>query len=123
MHQAIGANDLPAVDLTDTLVTQAYAENWYPRTEVRDNLATDACFIGCAWSRRNHNAFRIHLLDLPYPHLVVSIHQDLRPELAKVLHEIISEGVVVIDDQKHRFAYFRARSIARIAAIALLTLS
>ena len=48
MHQALSADDVPAVRFGDALMTEANAENRNLLTEVQDDFLADTCFARCA---------------------------------------------------------------------------
>src|SRR5207247_4921557 len=44
----------------------------------------------------------IHRLQLLHRDLVVPAHGHLRAQRAQVLHQVVGEGIVVVDDRDHR---------------------
>lgn len=122
MHESIGADDLTAVDLPDALMAEADSQRGPAWPEAGYHIAADSGFVRRAGSRGNHYSLRIHLLDLIEGHLVIPVHGNLCPEFAKILYQVVGERIVVIDYEEHLYS-IRARSMARIAAIALFTLS
>jgi hypothetical protein len=61
----------------------------------------DAGFLRGAGSGRKQDAFRVHRLDLSYGHFVVAANLHLGAQFAKVLDEVVSERIVVIEDEDH----------------------
>jgi hypothetical protein len=45
----------------------------------------------------------VHLLDLSYGDFVVAANLYLGAQFAKVLDEVVSERIVVIEDEDHKF--------------------
>ena len=128
MHDRLCAHDLPAIDLADRLVSEADAEDRRaPFAEAPHGLDRDPRLLRRARPRRDDEPVdlaleqRIDRLD------VVAHHLDARTELAEVLHEVVSEGIVVIDDHEpgatHQSMPSRARSSAFTSASDLLTVS
>src|SRR4030095_16398949 len=123
MHESGGSHDFSAEDFTDGLVSQAHAKNRRGFVEVSDNVLGDAGVYGSSRSGRNDDARGLEALDFFDRDLVVAMNAKLLTQLAKVLHEVVGEGVVVIDHQNHSSNPRCARLIARIKARDLLTVS
>ncbi len=101
MHQALGADDVTTINLADALVAEADAEDGGGGSQGLDDGAGNSRFIGRAGSGGNADAAGLERLDLREIHRVVANDFHFRPQLAEVLHEVVGEGVVVIDDQQH----------------------
>ena len=74
-------------------------------------------------ARRHDDAGGPEPLDLVRRDRVVPVDLELGPELAEVLHQVVGEGVVVVDHQQHQGLppVRPARSIAAMSARALAT--
>jgi hypothetical protein len=68
-----------------------------------DQFDADAGFLRGAGSGRKHDAFGVHRLDLSYGDFVVAANLYLGAQFAKVLDEVVSERIVVIEDEDHKF--------------------
>ena len=68
-----------------------------------DQFDADAGFLRSAGSGRNHDALGMHRLDLSDGHLVVAAHLDLGAQFAQVLDQVVSERIVVVEDEDHGF--------------------
>src|SRR5215207_11658289 len=101
MHEAIGSHNLTTINLTDALMAKTDAQYRPKWSEARDYITADAGLIWRARSRRDDDPLRDHPLDLIKRHLIISVNDNLCPKFAKVLNEVVSERIVVIDDQKH----------------------
>jgi hypothetical protein len=101
MHKTSGADHLAAKDMTDALVPQTDAENRHLLTESANDIVTDAGLIRGARSGRNNDALGSQLSDFVERDLVVPFHERVRPQLAKILDEIVGKAVVVIEDEEH----------------------
>src|SRR5208337_4953175 len=90
-----------------------------------DQFDADAGFLGSAWSRRNDDALGVHRLDLADRHFVVAANLDLGAQFAEVLDEVVSERIVVIEDEDHEFIVAAARQASKAltgwSQIAMLT--
>src|SRR5579883_1757784 len=98
MHRRGRANDPSAVDLTDSLVAQADAQQGDTGSEMPDDCAGEAGLVGCARARRDHDTLRLHLLNSLQRYLIVATHLNLRAQFSKVLVEIVRKAIVVIDE-------------------------
>src|SRR6267378_1316444 len=84
--------------LSETLVTQAHAEDRDLSAELLDRLVGDARIVRCPWARRDHDA--VVTGQLADGDLIVAKYSRLYTELAEVLDEVVRERVVVVDDSK-----------------------
>ncbi len=101
MHEAIGADDVATIHLANALVAEADAEDGRGGTQCLDDGAGNARFVGRAGTWRHANAAGLERFDLSEIHRIIANDFHFRTELAEILHEVIGEGVVVIDDQQH----------------------
>src|SRR3954467_14166521 len=101
IHRYRRAHDLAAKRLTHRLQAEADAEHRDGRRGFFDEIETDAGFVRCAGTGREHNRVRIGLHYIPDGHLVVAMHDDVRPQLAEVMDEIEGEAVVIVDEDNH----------------------
>src|SRR5579863_6981235 len=106
MHQVRSAYDLAAESCADGLMSQAHAEDGYFAGEVPDEINADAGILRRAWSGRDHNALGLHIFDVSNRDLVVAANLVLRPEFSEILDEVVSKGIVIIENENHgRLAY------------------
>src|SRR5450631_3205451 len=61
----------------------------------------NAGFLGSAWARGDHNAIGMHRLDFSDGYLVVAANLNLAAQFADVLDQVVSERIVVIEDEYH----------------------
>jgi hypothetical protein len=91
---------LAAPGLDQRLMAEAHPERGDPRLrEAPDRLERDPRLVRRARPRRDDHpvvAADQQLVDLG---VVVAHHLDLGPELAEVLHEVVGEAVVVVENQ------------------------
>src|SRR4030095_3819973 len=91
-----------AVRLTDGLVAKAHTEDG-EGTRVRlDEVEHDAGPVGRTRARGEQDPIRAQAADVLDRDLVVAPYLALDPELAKVLHQVVDERVVVVD---HEYAH------------------
>src|SRR4051812_15598558 len=101
VHDAPGPHHLSAEGLADRLMAEAHAEERHAARERRDQLERDAGIAGGARTRREHDVGRRERRDFVDGNLIVPEHPHLRPELAQVLRQVVSERVVVVDQRNH----------------------
>jgi hypothetical protein len=100
-YQALGADDFAAEVLADALVPEADPEQRLLACKGLDHGEAHACFVRRARPRRDHHTVRIERECLFDGDGIVAKYLLLHPKLAKVLHQIISERVEIIDYEKH----------------------
>ena len=101
MHESWRADDIATIHLADALVSEADAQNRGCRSKVFDHGAGDTGFVRRAGARRNTDARGLERLDFLQGHDIVANDFHFCTELAKVLHEVVGEGIVVVDDEQH----------------------
>src|SRR5215207_71137 len=101
MHQAARADDVAAENLPDALMPQTHTQKRRRRAKPADDITRDAGLIRRARTGRNADPLRLQRSDLLERDLIVPLHQHLSAEFAKILHQVVGEAVVVIDDQEH----------------------
>src|SRR5713101_2359732 len=101
VHQVLRAHHLAAEGCADRLVSEADSEHGHFAREVADQFDADAGFLRSAGSGRNHDARGVHRLDLSDRHFVVAANLYPGAQFAQVLDEVVSERIVVIEDEDH----------------------
>jgi hypothetical protein len=103
MHQVFGANYLTAKGRADGLMSEADAQhrNISFGREMPDQFDADARFLWSARSGRNHDALGMHRFDPLDGHFIVAANLNLGAQFAKILDEVVSERIVVIEDEDH----------------------
>ncbi|MNT40235.1 hypothetical protein D3C72_1765360 [compost metagenome] len=99
VHQLLGVDDLAAKGLADALVAETDAHDRQLAGEVVDGRHRDAGFVRRARAGRQHQVLRRQRLDFFQRDFVVAEDLDFLPQLAEVLHEVVGEGIVVVDHQ------------------------
>src|SRR3984957_8109956 len=102
VHQARGAHDFPAEHFHQGLVAETYAEDRNAPGERLDHAHRNAGVARRAGSGRNDQMrmlLRERLLDRDG---VVAVYVDVRTQHQKGLHQVVGEGVVVVDEQYPR---------------------
>src|SRR2546428_3920453 len=143
MHGCRGADDLATEGCADALVTEAHTQDRDMACQLRHQRRRDAGLVRGAGARRNHHRGGLHRSNLARCGLIVPEDADVARQLAQVLHEVVGERIVVVDNNDHgRGAVARSRyrvsastrggastflrftlSIAFTSALALFTVS
>src|SRR6202171_876802 len=105
VHQVLRAHHLPAEGSADGLVSEADSEQRHisPARAMADQFNAQAGFLRGAGDGRKHDAFGVHRRDLSDGDFVVAANLHLGAQFAKVLDEVVSERIVVIEDEDHKF--------------------
>ena len=101
MHDLARPYHVTAKRLADGLMAQAYAQDRQLAGEIADGFKRDARFGRRARAWRNHDTLRIQGGNFGDGQFIVAHDLDLGTELAKVLHNVVGKGVVVINHQQH----------------------
>ncbi len=110
VHEPIGAHDFTAVDLADALMTKADAQDRDTGTEAAYHIAADAGLVRSARTRRHTDVMRCKSLDFGQSDFIIPAYKGLNSQLTKILDKVVSERVVVIDDQEHGWSGLKAIS-------------
>jgi hypothetical protein len=94
-------HDMAAEGLADALVSQAHPENRDSAREALDQRDRHPGLVGRARPGRDNYILGLELGDPVQRDLVIAVHRHLLPQLAQVLHQVVGEGVVVVDHQQH----------------------
>lgn len=101
VHHLPRPHHFAAEGLADALMAKADTEQRQLAGEALDNGQRDAGLVGGAGTGGKDDALGRQGLDLFHAQFVVAHHLDLGLEFAEVLHQVVGEGVVVIDHQQH----------------------
>src|SRR4051812_40626347 len=101
MHQVWCANHRSPKRLAYSLMPQANSKHRNLSSEMVNQVYADASFPRCAWSRGNKDPLRPHGFNFGHGHLIIATHFNLSPQLAEILHQVVGEGVVVVQDENH----------------------
>ena len=103
MHESGSADHLSAVRFGDALMSETDAQDRNLGPESQDDFFADARFARRARSGRNADVLRRQVCNFIQRDLVVSLDEKFTSKLAEILHEIVGERVVVIDQEQHAF--------------------
>src|SRR6185437_7726924 len=106
MYRLGRAHDFSAHGLADRLQPEADAQHRHIAGAAHE-LEADAGVIGIARTRRDHDALGPHRQRLVDGERVVALHEHLRAEFAEEVPEVVSERVVVVDQQEHGLSHLR----------------
>ncbi len=101
VHQVRSAHDVAAKSRADSLMSQADAEHRHFAGEVPDQINADAGILRRTRSRRDHDALRLHRLDLSNRDLVVAANLNLRAQFPEILNQVVGKGIVVVENEDH----------------------
>ena len=101
MHEAIGADDIASVNLTDALMAEADSEDGDDSAHFFNHLAADPRVVRSAGARRYTDTLGCFLANFIERDLVVAMHLHLRAQFSEVLDEVVGERIVVVDDKQH----------------------
>src|SRR5271156_4836510 len=102
VHQLRRATHVSAEGRADSLVSETDAEDGDFVGESPDEVDADASLLRCAGSGRKEDALRGECFDFANSELVVAADGHLRTQLAHVLHQVVGEGIVVVENKNHR---------------------
>src|SRR5262245_47498301 len=100
---------------------EANAQDGYPSGEALDDRHRHPGLTRRAGARRDDDAIGREGLHLVERDRVVATDIDVGAELGKILHEVVGEGIVVVDHQHSRHHSRSAMRTACTTARALLT--
>src|SRR5271168_4695637 len=113
MHEFWRPYHLTAEGGSDGLMSEADSENRDFPGKMADQLNADAGFLRSARPRRNQDAFGAHGFYIADRYLIVAAHLDFRAQFAQILHQVVGEGIVIVEDKNHsalKTAYIRPNS-------------
>src|SRR2546422_5788369 len=108
VHHLPRAHHLAAEGLSDRLVAQAHAEQRDPTHHFFDQPQGNACFAGRTRTGRNDDVGGRLRLDLVDADLIVPENPDRNTKLFQILHQVVGEGVVIVDHRDHAASAMRA---------------
>ena len=85
----------------DGLVSQADTENGNFAGEVTDEIDADAGILGRARAGRDYDALRLQFFDVSDRDLVVAAHFDGGAEFSEILNQVVSKGIVIVENEDH----------------------
>src|SRR5712691_8160909 len=95
------ADNFAAERYANGLMAEAHAEDGKFSGQAFDQLDGNARFLRCARTGRNHDALRLTPGNFFHGDFVVAMHLDGATQLAEILRQVISKGIVVVEKQNH----------------------
>ncbi len=127
VHDFMRLDYLAAVGLADALVSQTNPQHRRLSAQFGNDLQGDAGLVRRAGARGNNDVIGPQHPDLTDADPVVAHHFYFFADLTQILHQVVGEGVVVVDHQNHgslcRYVIDCAKAAAFIIAFALLWVS
>jgi len=103
VHHVGRAHYRAAVQLADALQTETHTEDRRPLlAELADGVVGQARVLGATRPGRDQNEVGCERPHLGKRDLVVAVDTRLGPQLPEVLHEVVDERVVIVDDEHAR---------------------
>lgn len=103
VHDSVVANDGAAENVAHALMAETHAEDRGRFRESANDFARNAGFGRRAWPGGNDDLLGFHGREFVDRRRVVAddFHFDLGVDLSDALHEVVSEAVVIVDEQDH----------------------
>src|SRR5436305_7727389 len=101
MHDLFGTDNIAAKGRPDCLMPKADPKNRDLPRKVFDQINADSSLLWSAWAGRDQDMIGLSLFDFFRSDLVIAAHLDLLPQFAQVLHQVVSERIVVVEDEDH----------------------
>ena len=101
VHQLLRAHDAATKGFADGLVAEAYAQNGNLPGKAAQGGHGNAGFFGRAGAGADHEVLGLEFGNFVQRDVVVAAHADFLAELGEILDDVVGEGVVVVDKQKH----------------------
>jgi len=101
VHQVRSTNHFPSESRANGLMSQANPKDRNSACEVADQIDADASVLRRAWTGRDDDSFRVHRIDVGNRDLIVAAHFDLSPEFPEILNQVVSERIVIVENEDH----------------------
>src|SRR5215471_583003 len=110
MHEIASTNDLAPEGLPDSLVPETHSQNPHSASHAPNEFNADACFARRTRTGRDHEPLRPHLFDVAERNLIIPPHLDLGTQFSEILHQVVGERIVVVEDENHKNGSYINRS-------------
>ena len=101
VHHAVIHDHIRAEDMTDALMSEADAQRWDLGAECADNFVGQTRFARRTRTRRDKDSVGVQAPNCCESNLIISMNLHVHAHFSQVLHEVVRERIVVIDDQQH----------------------
>ena len=99
MHQLRCTNNVTAIHMTNCLMPQAHTEHRGVAGERANRIADDAGLFGTTWAWRQQHAIGLQGHGLIDGQLIVAHHDGFGTKFTQVLHDVVDEAVITIDNE------------------------
>src|SRR5581483_6540271 len=99
VHDLFGSSDFAAERFADRLHSQAHPKNRQFARKFQDERLDLAGFVRSPWSGAQNDAFRLHPADELRVHFIVSLDDHIGSKFLHVLHDVISERIVIVNNK------------------------
>src|ERR1700722_11467188 len=110
MHKLWRTHHIAAESCANRLMPKADAKNRNLAGKTPHHIDRDARILRRAGPRREKNPLRSQRLHLVRGQLIVAAHRHLRAKLAHVLHQVVSERIVIVENKDHETDFSVPRS-------------
>ena len=108
MHQPLSPYNFAPIGLPYTLMTKTDPEEGLFPRPLFHRFEADAGLIGVTGTGRYHQTMEGLNIDLFEGNFVITNHFTPGTQFAKILDQVVGEGIVIIDDKKlHKGVFFR----------------
>src|SRR3954463_13688215 len=101
VHQLSSTDNVAAKSRAKRLMSQAHAQHRTLAGKMFDQVNADPSLLRRAGSWRNQDMAGLHFFNFLRRNLIVAAHLYLLAQLAQVLDQVVSEGIVIIEDENH----------------------
>lgn len=101
MHHLRGADHGAAKSGADCLMTKTHAQYRFFPGEMANQFDADAGLTWRAWPGRDKNVCGIQVFDIRDADLIITAHLHGLPHFAQILHQVVSKGIVVVQNKDH----------------------
>ena len=112
MHQAVVDDHFGSKTMANALMSEAHTQQRSLSGVGFDDLVGKTRFAGRTGPGRNQNPLRLFGIDRFQGNLVVAMDLHLNIHFSQILDQVVSKGIVIVDDEQHRSK--RARTLGRL---------
>src|SRR5215470_2974351 len=110
VHHPAGPDHFSAKGSPNRLVSQADSQHRPFTGKIPEQIDADPRLLGSAWTGRNHDVRRPQALNFFATDLIVAPHFNLFSHFTQILDQVVSERIVVVEDENHASSYSYANA-------------
>src|SRR6185312_1391270 len=112
MHEITGPDYIPSEGCAQSLMAKAHTQNRKAAAELAKQLDADARILRRAWAGRNEDTFRTQSLHFFHRDLIIAAHDNFRAQLTQILHQVVGERIVVVQNKNHCYQITSAAGLS-----------